>query len=346
MDMLMICARNGLRDERVYRDNSDPLHFSDIKLIQKYRLPRFLLLEIIQECSPSLERPTDRSHALSVSLQVLICLRYFASGGFYQLVGDSLSISKASVCRIVHTTAECISNVYRNNIQFPSTRTQLMDTCDSFANFAGMPRTIGAIDCTHVALSRPTQNEYLYINRKYFHSINVQAVCNADRIFTNVVIKYPGSTHDSFIWKNCGLKNNFLRGDYGDYFLIGDSGYPQRIFLMVPLLNPLSDQQKRYNKCLKKSRVVIECSFGLLKARWQCLDKSAGPINMSPQRAVPIIMACFALHNLATSYNVPAPIAEQQAIELEMLQNVLPINPNDNSESGKLARQQLINQFF
>lgn len=40
-------------------------------------------------------------------------------------------------------------------------------------NFRG---AIGVIDCTHVAIIAPDENEHVYVNRKNYHSINVQLV--------------------------------------------------------------------------------------------------------------------------------------------------------------------------
>ena len=39
---------------------------------------------------------------------------------------------------------------------------------------ARMPGVIGLIDCTHVTIIRPEENEVAYVNRKGKHSINVQ----------------------------------------------------------------------------------------------------------------------------------------------------------------------------
>nr|CAH7724812.1 unnamed protein product [Callosobruchus chinensis] len=65
-----------------------------------------------------------------------------------------------------------------------------------------------------------------YINRKGYHSINVQATCNADEGFTSVDASWPGSAHDSRIWSNseiCNIaKREFQRSNA---LLSGDEEY-------------------------------------------------------------------------------------------------------------------------
>lgn len=40
----------------------------------------------------------------------------------------------------------------------------------------GLPGVIGCIDCTHIAIVKPNQEEHLFYNRKGHHSLNVQIV--------------------------------------------------------------------------------------------------------------------------------------------------------------------------
>ncbi len=70
-----------------------------------------------------------------------------------------------------------------------------------FFAIAGFPGVVGAVDCTHVRLYGAPfgDDEYLYVNRKGYHSINVQAVCDANFHVLNVVARWPGSTHDSAV---------------------------------------------------------------------------------------------------------------------------------------------------
>lgn len=56
-----------------------------------------------------------------------------------------------------------------------------------FYTDTGMPGVIGCVDCTHIAIVRPTEHEETYINRKGYHSKNVQAVSS---LITDMFFKY------------------------------------------------------------------------------------------------------------------------------------------------------------
>lgn len=43
-----------------------------------------------------------------------------------------------------------------------------------FEESSGFPKTIGAIDGTHIRIDAPKENPVDYINRKGFHSIQLQ----------------------------------------------------------------------------------------------------------------------------------------------------------------------------
>lgn len=70
---------------------------------------------------------------------------------------------------------------------------------EEFQRIGGLTGVVGAIDGTHVRIVAPEQDEALYVNRKRYHSINVQVVCDARYRLIDVVARWPGSTHDSRI---------------------------------------------------------------------------------------------------------------------------------------------------
>lgn len=68
-----------------------------------------------------------------------------------------------------------------------------------FPRIAAFPDVIGSIDDIQIAIKTPSREEYVFVNRKKFHSINVMDVCNADLKFLDLIAKWPGTTHDSFV---------------------------------------------------------------------------------------------------------------------------------------------------
>lgn len=57
-------------------------------------------------------------------------------------------------------------------------------------------RHFGYTDCSHECIQAPCKIEYLFVNTKGFHSINVQAVCNADMKLTDVVVRWYRYAHE------------------------------------------------------------------------------------------------------------------------------------------------------
>ena len=84
-----------LRRARVFRDRSDPLQlYDDTELIERYRMPRNLIIDVINILSDDITPRTNRNQAVSTHLQVLVALRFFASGSFQRVFGDTCGLSQ------------------------------------------------------------------------------------------------------------------------------------------------------------------------------------------------------------------------------------------------------------
>ena len=77
----------------------------------------------------------------------------------------------------------------------------LADTKRKFYDVVHFPGVISAIDGTHIRIICPNkENAVAFADGKQFYSINVQAICDSDAFITNIVARWPGSTHDSCIF--------------------------------------------------------------------------------------------------------------------------------------------------
>lgn len=71
----------------------------------------------------------------------------------------------------------------------------------------GFPGIIGAIDGCYIPCKQPPENAHDYYNRKEFHSIILQAVCNHKGVFIDCHIDMPGRMHDARVFRNSPLYN-------------------------------------------------------------------------------------------------------------------------------------------
>ena len=168
------------RKERQFRlrDDFSLTDFTDSELRSRYRFGRESIEFLVELLRDDLETPTSRNHALSTIVQVLVALRFFASGSFLQAIGDTLGLSKSTVSRTVNDVSYALAQKQVHFIKWPSTEAEIVQTRRGFYDKGGFPGVIGCVDGTHVKIQGPTKNENDYVNRKGFHSINVQAICN------------------------------------------------------------------------------------------------------------------------------------------------------------------------
>ena len=168
------------RRERNFNLNGNLLDgLSEAEVKSRYRFSRDSIQYITDTLAPDLERPTERNHALKPQEQVLVALRFFASGSFLELVGDTVGgIPKCTVSRIVSRVSTALARKQNQFIRWPSTAAERQEIKQGFFEKGGFPGVIGCIDGTHIRIQGPSAHESDFVNRKGFHSINVQAICD------------------------------------------------------------------------------------------------------------------------------------------------------------------------
>jgi len=150
-----------------------------------------------------------------------------------------------------------------------------------FANIRNkpFPDTFATVDGCHIPIKSPMTNSTSYYNRKRFHSIILQWICDTKYRLLYTYIGWPESTHDARVWRNSSI---FARLQNSAHLLLltkghilGDLAYPCDILLVS--LSPYQDdghlsvKQKTFNVVLSRTRFVTEQAFGLLKGKLQRL---------------------------------------------------------------------------
>ena len=209
--------------------------------------------------------------------QVLITMWILGNPECPRSVADRFNVTKSSAFHVYRRICEAIcNNLSGQPIKFPSGQ-RAIDVVQGFEEKRAYPGVLGAIDGCHIPVKAPRKNRKQYINRRGFHSLQLQVICDMDMQFTDVFCGYPGSVHDARVFRNSPFfqdaeanpDNLFPRNTH----LLGGSAYPLKRWVLTPFHDNgrLTRRQKRYNFVRSFTRMVVERSLGLLKGRFRKL---------------------------------------------------------------------------
>ena len=276
---------------------NDTLNSAESNLIDLYRLDRQGILFMSDKIRNHSLVTRKTTAGLPSEAQVLVALRYFATGCSINSLKNTanLHLSHDAVEKCIKQVSTAISEVMLGEfINYQWDAGSIAAVKSGFGDYGGFPGCLGAIDCTKVKIRKPSIDEDAYVSRNPGHFINCQAICDHRLKFVDAVVKWPGSVNDAVIWDHCGFNEKlktFFDRQSKEYqgWLLGDSGYAQRPNMMVPFLEPDTSGQESYNRSHKRSRCLIERSFGCLKSRFRCLCKNtSGAIMFEPEVACSI----------------------------------------------------------
>ena len=105
---------------------------------------------------------------------------------------------------------------------------RLNEVTNGFKDLNGLPDCIGAIDGSHFRINKPPKHQEDYVNRKSYHSINMQAVVDNKSCFIDVYCGEPGSLHNARVLRKSPLFKK-CEANTGKLFpnnIFGDSVHP------------------------------------------------------------------------------------------------------------------------
>ena len=104
--------------------------FTDEELRARYLFRRESILFITNLVAGDISHNTQRNYALSPLHQVLIALRFYASGSFLQVIGDIFGVDKSTVFRVITAVSRALIVKQPRFIKWPSTN----DECATIKN--------------------------------------------------------------------------------------------------------------------------------------------------------------------------------------------------------------------
>lgn len=242
----------------------------------------------------------------------MVCLRFWASGDMQNVAGDSVNCHQPTVPVTLPRVCDAINKHAQEYVFMPRTPEECYELCAEFRAVASFPFTIGAIDCTHIKIQSPGGLEAeRFRNRKGIFSLNVQTTSDRLLRVRNIVARWPGSSHIQTIFDNSAVCQQFERGDFGQFILIGDSGYANTKYLATPfttVARGLAEDRamQAYNRSIIATRYVVERQYGVLKRRFLVL---AYGMRVKIETVQKIFLTCTILHNIAIDQSEPDPPA-------------------------------------
>ena len=204
-----------VRKDKLYRERRNLSYLRNEEYHKLYRFTKenveFLAKEFFEESYEA------RGGALNSFQKIELTLRYLADPGFQRSVGYEMGVTQSTLSKTLQSTLPTNASKAAKWITFPSSDEEVKQTKEDIFVSHKFPMCVGAIDCTHARIQKPKGRfGDEFINRKFFPSINVQATCNNQYIFTSVDCGWPGSVHDNRIFKNSDIYTVITRAIFCD----------------------------------------------------------------------------------------------------------------------------------
>ncbi|XP_053560764.1 putative nuclease HARBI1 [Bombina bombina] len=122
----------------------------------------------------------------------------------------------------------------------------------------------------------------------------------------------------------------------------GDGGYSCTEWLLTPYNNPQTRSQVRFNEAHRSTRGIIERTFGILKMRFRCLDRSGGAMQYAPEKVAKSILVCCILHNIAIKRGCP--LEDEDPIDADDLPEEICVE--QANRRGNATRDMVSEQYF
>ena len=289
-----------------------------------------------------IERQDTRlRNAIHFEKVVAMALWRLATGDSFRSIAIKFGTSKSVVQDATHRVAAALCAIADQFIKLASSPEEIrflaLMSEKLVRDCPGAPHLPLSVDGSHIGVPMSDHNEghVDYRNRKGFYSLILQGVVDYTSHFRSVQVGWPGSVHDSRVFRNTSFGRAAIEGSlFGglttklpDGTVLGmatntDAAYPRGPCVAKPHVatGELGDPEQWTDYCLAVQRNPNERAFGRLKGRWRTLaEKACYDLEMVKT----VVIACCVLHN----------ICEDHAEQFDEALWVAEIE--DNDEDGK-----------
>ena len=236
-------------------------HFNDRKWLESYRVPKTIFSQLCTFFNSLCGKTTQMRKPVPVQVITSMVLKRLGKGLDYREIGDKFGVGASTANEKVNDAMLFLIKIKLHTISRLQERRNLAAIIGGSLEKWNLPQCLGAIDGTHIPIKAPEHCHTDYFNRKCFHSIIVQAVCDSECRFTDVFAGWPGRAHDARVFNVSiigGMVTNetlvpeeqelskIINGKVIEPFLIGDPAYPLSKHLMKDYPGSNLSPEKEY----------------------------------------------------------------------------------------------------
>ncbi|KAJ8946644.1 hypothetical protein NQ314_008816, partial [Rhamnusium bicolor] len=286
--------------------------FSDEEFKRNFRLTREAFNWVQSQIKDKLDTNSKYKANIPSEKQLLAAIWILSTPDSYrqvQSIAGRFNISKSSLHISFQRVVKALNNVAPQIIKWPNADDR-EEIQQQFYSSGQIPGCVGAIDGTYIPIKAPTKNPEVYINRKCFYGITLQAICDYNRKFIDIFLDRA-----RFFSEN--------------QFIIGDKAYPLCMYCITPYIDRgnLQAHHLHFNKRHTQTRQVIERSFALLFGRFRRLKY----LDMTKTEFIPqTVQAACVLHNVCLMHQGNFEQYEEEGLQFLNIQNY---DHDDNEEA-------------
>lgn len=309
----------------IQRDNLADLTSRDGKTFRnRFTVPYQLftqLLAMATEWFPQSLVDSYGREVTPISLKLLGTLRILGKGCswdlLYELSGVSAEVHRRWTLAFI---AKFALEMYPIYVHGPRDSSEMESVTGLYAA-SGFPGCIGSTDCVHIRWERcPSVWSSAYRNGKHsYASIAYEMTVTHSKKFQSTTTGHYGTTSDKTIVKFDGfvqqirLDKMYTNAEFelqvgpnqwitekGVYLLV-DGGYHKWRIMQCPIKHTPEVDQVRWSEFAESIRKDVECSFGILKKRFQILKIG---INWQSKTNIDnAVFSCVILHNMLHEFD-------------------------------------------
>lgn len=301
----------------------------------------------VHESIVAVEARAGRTPITAVDVRLLMTLEYLATGAKHEKSAYVICILRSALCstgcpipnlartyrhppttawRWIRSTIATITKVFAAVITFPK-KEELPMIAQGFEKRAGLRYCVGALDgcvikSTLWGQRTPSGLDEYYCARKDTYGILLHAMVDSTMRFRFWQTGLGASHGDSRALRLSSLWRRQLEAEPlvpAPYYIIGDSAYPMKSWLIRPLTDSEAHSQKHmaYNHAISRTRIIVEQTFGKMKHQWGIVYSALS--NKGPDLVRDALCAILILHNLTIDLDRDNIFNEEQLRDFERL---------------------------